>query len=118
MSRLMPALIAAFLFFATGSLRAEVDGHQLLKFQLEAEVVNADREDANRYRAGFYNGYISGVLEALNGRSVCFSACRCELEALVSQHYKQHPEDLDKPAGPVMSRLFEKNYPCKIPWVE
>lgn len=113
MSRLMTILIAVPFLFVTGSLRAEVDGHQLLKFQLEAEAVNTEKANANRYRAGFYNGYINGVLEALNGRNVCFSTCRCELEALISQHYKQHPEDLDKPAGPTLSSLFEKNYPCK-----
>jgi len=55
------------------------------------------------------------VLEALNYRSVCFSDCRCELETLISQHYLQHPEDMDKPAGPVLTRLFEQHYPCKTP---
>ena len=115
MSQLMRSLIAALFFFATGTLRAEVDGHMLLKFQLEADAFNAEKADANRYRAGFYYGYINGVLEALNNRSVCFSDCRCELEVLISKHYKQHPEDLDKPAGPTLSSLFEKNYPCKKP---
>ena len=113
MSRWMRILIAALFFCATGTLRAEVDGHTLLKFQLEAEAVNAEKADANRYRGGFYYGYINGVLDALNNRSVCFLECRCELEALISKHFKLHPEDLDKPAGPTLSSLFEKHYPCK-----
>jgi len=106
-------LFAALLFFASGALHAEVDGHSLLKFQREAEAFNAEQTGANRYRAGFFYGYINGVLEALNNRSVCFSDCRCELETLISQHYQLYPEDLDKPAGPVLSRLFEQHYPCK-----
>ena len=99
----------------SGPLHAEVDGHQLAKFQLEAEAVNADKADANRYRAGFYNGYINGVLDAVNGKTVCFSACRCELDALVSRHYREHPEDLAKPAGPLLTGLLERHYPCKKP---
>ena len=115
MPQWMPILIVAFCFFKAGALHAEVDGHTLLKYQLEAEAVNAEKADANRYRAGFYYGYINGVLDALNNKSVCFSECRCELETLIDKHYQQHPEDSDKPAGPILARLFEKHYPCKKP---
>ena len=69
----------------------------------------------HRYRAGFFYGFVNGVVDALNNRSVCFSACRCELETLISKHYQQHPEDLDKPAGPTPTKLFEQHYPCKLP---
>lgn len=115
MNPLRGMLFAALLLFATGAARAEMDGHTLLKFQLEAEAFNAELDAANRYRAGYYYGYLNGVLDALNKRSVCFSACRCELETLVSKHYQQHPEDRDEAAGPVLTRLFEKHYPCKQP---
>jgi len=111
----MRILITTFFLFATGALHAEVDGHTLLKYQQEAEAFNADKPDAHRYRAGFFYGYINGVLEALNNRSVCFTACRCELETLLSRHYQQHPEDLKLPAGPVLARLFEQHYPCQQP---
>lgn len=105
-------LIAALFLFAAGTIHAEMDGHSLLKFQLEAEAYNADPASANRYRAGLFYGYIQGVLDALNKRSVCFTDCRCELEVVIGKHYQQHPEDLDKPAGPVLARLFERQYPC------
>lgn len=115
----MPPLIrilhASPLLFAMGTLHAEVDGHTLLTFQREAEALNAQQPDAHRYRAGFFYGYINGVLETLNNKSVCFSACRCELETLIDQHYRQHPEDLDQPAGPTLSRLLEHRYPCNKP---
>ena len=109
MPHLLRILIAAFFLVAAGTLHAEVDGHTLLKYQLEAEAVNAEKAEANRYRAGFYYGYINGVLDALNNKSVCFSECRCELETLIGKHYQQHPEDRDKPAGPILARLFEKH---------
>jgi len=82
----MRILITTFFLFATGALHAEVDGHTLLKYQQEAD-----------------------------NRSVCFTACRCELETLLSRHYQQHPEDLKLPAGPVLARLFEQHYPCQQP---
>jgi hypothetical protein len=111
----MRPLIAWLLLCAAGTAHAEVDGHQLLKFQAEAEAVNAEKADANRYRAGFYNGFVNGVLDAVNGKSACFSDCRCELDALVSRHYREHPADLDKPAGPLLAALLEKHHPCRKP---
>lgn len=107
--------IAVLFFLPLGSLHAEVDGHALRKFQHEAEALNARQPDAHRYRAGFFYGYINGVLDALNHKSVCFSACRCELETLIDRHYRQHPEDLDQPAAPTLTKLFEQHYPCKKP---
>ncbi len=112
---LMRSLCVLLLLCAAETLRAETDGHTLLKFQREAEALNVLQPDANRYRAGFFYGYIDGVLDSLNNRSVCFSECRCVLETLISKHYRQHPEDLDKPAGPTMTKLFEQHYPCKRP---
>lgn len=115
MPPLMPALYALPLLFTMGNLHAEVDGRTLLEFQREAEALNAQQPDAHRYRAGFFYGYINGVLDALNNKSVCFSACRCELETLIAQHYRQHPADLEQPAGPILAALFEQHYPCKRP---
>ncbi len=124
---LMHSLCALLLLCAAETLRAETDGHTLLKFQREAETfnaqqfqrdaeaLNAQQPDAHRYRAGFFYGYINGVLDSLNNRSVCFSECRCELETLINKHYRQHPKDLDKPAGPTLTKLFEQHYPCKRP---
>ncbi len=119
---LMHSLCALLLLCAAGTLHAETDGHILLKFQREAEALNAPQQeldaqqpDVNRYRAGFFYGYINGLLDSLNNRSVCFSECRCVLETLISKHYRQHPEDLDKPAGPTITKLFEQHYPCKRP---
>ncbi len=70
---LMHSLCALLLLCAAGTLHAETDGHILLKFQREAEALNAPQEDlgaqqpdVNRYRAGFFYGYINGVLDSLN----------------------------------------------------
>jgi hypothetical protein len=91
---------------------AEVDGQQLRVFQQEFDAYNAERPEANRYRAGFYSGYLQGVLEALQGRSVCFKACRCELDDRVAQYLRDHPAELDRPAGPWLVKLLEAAYPC------
>ena len=109
------SLFALCLLLTASTLHAETDGHTLLKYQGEAEALNAQQPHAHRYRAGFFYGFINGVVDSLNNRSVCFSACRCELETLISKHYQQHPEDLDKPAGPTPTKLFEQHYPCKLP---
>lgn len=109
------SLLYLLVLFASAPLHAEVDGHTLLKYQQEADAFNADKPEAHRYRAGFFYGYLNGVLDAVNNKSVCFTACRCELETLLSQHYLQYPADLNKPAGPVLARLFEQHYPCKKP---
>jgi len=91
---------------------AAVDGHQLLNFQREADAFNAERPEANRYRAGFFSGYLSGMLDALEGRGVCFRVCRCELDARVADYLRDHPAELDRPVGTWLVKLLEASYPC------
>jgi hypothetical protein len=111
----MPLRIPFFLgltLLAALPAAAEVDGHQLKVFQQEADAFNAEKPEANRYRAGFYSGYLTGMLEALQGRSVCFKGCRCEIEDRVAQYLNDHPAALDRPAGPWLVKLLEEAYPC------
>ena len=91
---------------------AEVDGYQLLRFQQEADAFNEEHPDANRYRAGFFGGYLSGMLDALEGRSVCFKVCRCELDARVADYLRDHPDELDRPVATWLVKLLEDTYPC------
>lgn len=91
---------------------AEVDGYQLLRFQQEADAFNEENLDANRYRAGFFGGYLSGMLDALEGRSVCFRVCRCELDDRVAGYLRDHPDELDKPVAGWLVKLLEDTYPC------
>lgn len=91
---------------------AQVDGRQLQRMQQEYDAFNAARPDANNYRAGAYSGYLSGMLDALAGRGVCFRVCRCELDDRVAAWLRDHPDDLDKPAGPWLTKLLEASYPC------
>ena len=104
-------LLAIALSFAL-PVTAEVDGIQLDAYRQEFDALNTGQPEANRYRAGFYSGYLQGVLEALQGRSVCFKGCRCEIDDRVAQHLRDHPADRDHPAGPWLAKLLEDAYPC------
>ena len=89
-------------------------GSQRFKeFRQEAEAFNRQDPFANAYRAGHYNGYLAGVLDALQGRSVCFRKCICELDDIVEQHLADHPELLDRPVIDWLVPLMEKSFPCK-----
>ena len=89
-------------------------GSQRFKeFRQEAEAFNRLDPFANAYRAGHYNGYLAGVLDALQGRSVCFRKCICELDDIVEQHLADHPELLDRPVIDWLVPLMEKSFPCK-----
>jgi hypothetical protein len=92
---------------------AQVAGGQLTQFRQEAEAFNRQDPFANAYRAGHYNGYLAGVLDTLQGRSVCFRECICELDKIVERHLADHPETIDRPVIEWLVPLMEARFPCK-----
>jgi hypothetical protein len=93
-------------------LAAQTSSRQLHEFAVEAEAFNRNDPYANVFRAGYYNGFLSGTLDTLQGRTVCFKACPCELEKLVRQHLDDHPEVFEQPASRWLVPLLEATYPC------
>jgi len=102
-----------FFFLATLPAAAQIGGEQLQQFRQEAEAFNRQDPFANAYRAGHYNGYLAGVLDALQGRSVCFRECICELDKLVERQLADHPEYRERPVAEWLLPLMEKKFPCK-----
>lgn len=86
---------------------------QFREFRGEAEAFNRQDPFANAYRAGRYNGYWIGVLDVLQGRTVCFRGCTCEIDALVGRYLLDHPEVSDKAVVDWLVPLLETAYPCK-----
>lgn len=101
------------LFAVSLPLAAQTSGKQLRDFAAESEAFNGNDPMANSFRAGYYNGYVNGIVDALQGRSVCFSECRCELDKLVAKHLATHPEAVDQPAARWLVPLLETAYPCR-----
>lgn len=102
-----------FFFLTTLHAAAEIGSEQLQQFRQEAEAFNRQDPFANAYRAGHYNGYLAGVLDALQGRSVCFKECICEIDKLVERQLADHPELRDRPVTEWLLPLMEKKFPCK-----
>lgn len=96
---------------------AGFDTGRLTDFRREAEAHNLQDPFANLYRAGYYNGYLAGVLDSLQGKSICFRECVCELDKLVARHLADHPEAGDRPAVEWLVPLLEERYPCRRPLV-
>lgn len=92
---------------------AQMDSARLGDFRGEAQAFNQQDPFANAYRAGHYNGYLAGVLDALQGRSVCFRECVCELDKLVGRHLADHPELRSRPAIEWLAPLLEARFPCR-----
>lgn len=90
-----------------------LDTRRLIDFRSEAEAHNAQDPFANLYRAGYYNGYLAGVLDSLQGKRICFRECVCELDKLVARHLADHPEAGDRPAAEWLVPLLEERYPCR-----
>ena len=111
MARQLVALLLIFL--ATLPVAAQMDSAQLKQFRQEAEAFNRQDPFANAYRAGRYNGYLAGVLDTLQGRSVCFRECICELDKMVERHLADHPETNDRPVIEWLVPLMESRFPCK-----
>ena len=92
---------------------AQISTGQLQAFRAEANAFNQHDPFSNAFRAGHYNGYLAGLVEALQNRSVCFKACPCELDTLVGAHLEAHPEALEQPAATWLVPLLEASYPCQ-----
>jgi hypothetical protein len=113
--RLLAAAIIAALACAQARAQALVaprDSRQLQSFRAEAEAFNRQDPFANAYRAGHYNGYIAGILDGLQGRSVCFRDCVCEIDKLVDRHLAEHPAAGDRPVVDWLIPLLQAKYPC------
>ena len=101
------------IFLAALPAAAQTGSEKLRQFRQEAEAFNRQDPFANAYRAGHYNGYLAGVLDALQGRSVCFRECVCELDKMVEQHLADHPKMDDRPVVEWLVPLLESRFPCK-----
>lgn len=107
------ALLAPALLVQAQEPLPRADTAQLRQFRGEAEAFNRQDPFANAYRAGRYNGYWQGVLDALQGRTVCFRACPCEIDKLIGTYLSDHPEAADQPVVDWLVPLLEASYPCK-----
>lgn len=92
---------------------AQRDTQQLRDFRNESEAFNRGDPFANAFRAGHYSGYVAGVLDTLQGRSVCFKECVCEIDKLVGRYLEDHPKLQERPAIEWLVPLLESRYPCK-----
>lgn len=90
-----------------------LDTGRLIDFRSEAEAHNAQDPLANLYRAGYYNGYLAGVLDSLQGQRICFRDCVCELDKLVARHLADRPEAAARPVVEWLVPLLEERYPCR-----
>jgi hypothetical protein len=106
-------LALSVLCLAALPVAGQMDTGQLKGFRQEAEAFNRQDPFANAYRAGRYNGYLAGVLDSLQGRSVCFRECVCELDKMVEQHLANNPGIDDRPVSEWLVPLMEKRFPCK-----
>lgn len=113
--KLLPALLCILVAQAghAQGLPSSTDTAQLREFRHESEAFNRQDPYANAYRAGRYNGYLLGVLDALQGKSVCFRGCTCEIDKRVEQYLADHPEVADKAVVEWLVPLLEASYPCK-----
>lgn len=90
----------------------QLSGGQLQAFRDEANAFNREDPFANLYRAGYYNGYLTGLVAALQGRSLCFKECPCEIDKLVGEYLERQPELRERPAADWLVPLLEARYPC------
>lgn len=106
-------LAGALLWLAAPWAAAETDTQKLRSFRAEAEAFNRQDPFANAYRAGHYNGYLAGIVDALQGQRICFRDCPCEIDKLVDRHLAEHPEMQDTPVASWLLPLLESRYPCR-----
>ncbi len=105
---------ASFAAFAQPDLPAYViSPDQFATFRKEADAFNLQDPFANAYRAGHFNGYVAGIVDSLQGKSICFRDCPCVISQLIERHLKDFPQDADRPPTEWLIPLLQSRYPCR-----
>jgi hypothetical protein len=73
--------------------------------------------DANRYRAGRFDGYLVSLAEALSARGeVCLPACFCEvrerMDTALERGLADPALDRGQPAGLWLGQRLRETFPC------
>jgi hypothetical protein len=95
------------------TMQARADTAQFREFRQESEAFNQQDPFAHAYRAGRYNGYWIGVLDVLQGKTVCLRVCPCEVDKRIGQYLVEHPDVADQPVVDWLVPLLETAYPCR-----
>lgn len=95
------------------TMQARADTAQFREFRQESEAFNQQDPFAHAYRAGRYNGYWIGVLDVLQGKTVCLRVCPCEVDKRIGQYLVEHPDVADQPVVDWLVPLLEAAYPCR-----
>jgi hypothetical protein len=116
----VPALLcvglAAFLISAAAHA-SYVDGNKLQ--ELLGVAAKAERGKSkgvkDAYGSGFVIGYIAGVADTYNGVLLCGTPDLPlrRIVAIVKQHIRDHPEDLNRPADWIIVKALSAAFPCK-----
>jgi len=85
---------------------------QFRDFRQESRAFDQQDPFAHAYRAGRYNGYWIGVLDVLQGKTVCLRVCPCEVDQRIGQYLADHPEVQDEPVVEWLVPLLEASFPC------
>lgn len=110
--RLLLACLGLWLVALPANAQA-TDTQKLRSFRAESEAFNRQDPFANAYRAGHYNGYLAGIIDALQGQRICFRDCVCEIDKLVERYLADHPAQQEAPVASWLLPLLERHYPCK-----
>jgi hypothetical protein len=94
-------------------LQPRADTAQFREFRQESEAFNRLDPFAHAFRAGRYNGYWIGVLDTLQGKTVCLRECPCEVEKRIGRYLADHPEAQEQPVVTWLVPLLETAYPCR-----
>jgi hypothetical protein len=90
-----------------------ISADQFATFRREADAFNLQDPFANAYRAGHYNGYVAGIIDSQQGKSICFRDCPCVISQLVERHLKEIPQDANRHPTEWLTPLLQSRYPCR-----
>jgi len=99
------------LIFSTGFLK----GNDLVGLMREYEKSKRGEQGANKVSEGIYFGYVMGIVDADNGKSISLNASVTaqQLLAIVCKYLNESPEKWDKPAQDIVIEALKKAFPKK-----
>ena len=111
-------VLLSVLFLGIGCMDAQAgyyDGNKLVSSMREWDKANRNDAGANYMEATTFTAYAVGVLDTLEGSSICppMTSSISQIGAVVAQYLNANPARWSEPAHRLVKDALKKAFPCR-----
>ncbi|QFY42627.1 hypothetical protein F6R98_08330 [Candidatus Methylospira mobilis] len=113
----MKKTLIIFLLIYTSFSQAAyfMDSAELKELLIDFDAYQENREIRYMAKASQYVGYVTGVVDSLDGSRFCLTkgVSAEHASGIVSKYLRDHPDGLDRHASEIISTVLAASFPCR-----